>query len=257
MVSLKKYLALSFIFLVVVFLPRISFAVPLGYDTFLECTKSCSSGICSKVESTGKYLCELSLLDDCTKGDVQYKPEGSCGTTSRTCCGLGSWSEWGGKCCTGTKLLTSQNCTASNGKTGTQTRTVTCNSSTGNWEAGPWGTCVAPDCSSGETKACPSNKNQVIKCLSNGKWSDACSCANPGNGKIYCQGMARPINTPCVHGIWSEESCTGRCCCLGDIPVLMTGVGGLKVPQCNKSTGGMAGACACQYKDTSLSENPL
>ncbi len=194
---------------------------------------------------------DLTHIELCTKGTVQYKPSGSCGTTSRTCCSSRTWSEWGEKCCDGVKPVTSQECTASNGKTGTQTRTVTCNSSTGSWEPGAWSVCNAPECSEGETKVCPSNSYQVIKCLSTGKWSSSCSCANPGDGKVYCQGMARPMGVPCYHGIWSEESCSGMCCCLEDVPVLMIGRGGKKWPQCSTSKGGMAYSCVCQYKGSS------
>lgn len=45
---------------------------------------------------------ELKPIQTCTPGTVEYKPEGSCDTTSRKCCGgsglLGFWSEWGEEC---------------------------------------------------------------------------------------------------------------------------------------------------------------
>ena len=45
---------------------------------------------------------ELKPIQTCTPGTVEYKPEGSCDTTSRKCCGgsglLGFWSEWGEGC---------------------------------------------------------------------------------------------------------------------------------------------------------------
>ena len=42
--------------------------------------------------------------DPCTNGQVQYKPSGSCGTTSRTCCSNGTWSDWGENVLTGVDL---------------------------------------------------------------------------------------------------------------------------------------------------------
>ena len=93
-------------------------------------------------------------IETCTSGAVQYKPSGTCGTSSRTCCSSGSWSDWDAACpktCDGIKPTTSQTCTASNGKSGTQTRTVTCNTSTGEWTTGSWGTCTCSNtCSGGQ-----------------------------------------------------------------------------------------------------------
>lgn len=37
-------------------------------------------------------------LELCTEGQVQYQPEGDCGTSSRTCCEGRVWSKWGGDC---------------------------------------------------------------------------------------------------------------------------------------------------------------
>ncbi len=38
------------------------------------------------------------IVKDCTSGQVQYKPSGSCGTSERTCCSNGTWSGWDAKC---------------------------------------------------------------------------------------------------------------------------------------------------------------
>ena len=235
MVSLKKYLVYSFIFVVFLFLSSISFALEIsdsivGYTKF-ECLRNCTNGTCELMES-GKYLCRMDfggeLLEDCTSGEVQYKPSGTCGTSSRTCCSDKSWSGWDTACpktCDGVKPVSSQTCTASNGKSGTQTRTVTCDTSTGEWTTGSWGTCTAPDCSSGETKTCPSNSKQVLTCTSAGKWSTSCTCPNgDGDGKVYCQGMTITTSqaSTCYHGIWSRETCSGICCCSQDTPKLMS-----------------------------------
>ncbi len=46
----------------------------------------------------GEKYGEAVLVNDCTLGQTQYKPSGSCGTSSRKCCSNGSWSAWDGEC---------------------------------------------------------------------------------------------------------------------------------------------------------------
>lgn len=101
--------------------------------------------------------------DNCVKGRVQYRQNGSCGTSSRTCCSDGNWSDWD-KTCSGSSNCTSVQCwdgnrcvdkeevsrkcldNISNASGGTQTRTAKCISGTG-WEYGEWtGDC---ECSNG------------------------------------------------------------------------------------------------------------
>lgn len=120
----------------------------------------------------------------CTLGTVQYKPDGTCGTTSRKCCGLNGWSPWGGECpssqsCSAsTKPATSQSCTTLGGGSGTQTRTVTCNTSTGEWTTGSWGTCTCSKTCSG---------GQVLD-------SGTCNCCNYG---CYIASNKSNTNYPC------------------------------------------------------------
>ena len=84
-------------------------------------------------------------IEECTSGQTQYKPSGSCGTSSRSCCSDGTWSEWDALCpttktCpTSSKPSTKESCHG-----GYRYRTVTCNKSTGTWTTGAWGAC---DCS--------------------------------------------------------------------------------------------------------------
>ena len=85
------------------------------------------------------------IVKECTSGQVQYKPSGSCGTSERTCCSNGKWSDWETPC------PTTKTCpTSSEPKTkescygGYKYRLVTCNESTGTWTTGSWGPC---DCS--------------------------------------------------------------------------------------------------------------
>ena len=111
--------------------------------------------------------------DNCVKGRVQYRQNGSCGTSSRTCCSDGNWSGWD-KGCGGSTNCTSSQCwdgsrcqskeavsrkcsgNVSNATGGSQTRTATCVSGKG-WSYSDWtGTCT---CSTGYvwnsgTKAC-------------------------------------------------------------------------------------------------------
>ncbi len=240
--------------------------------------KCCVDGTltCVDEDDTNYKYCLITCGDDfiigpietCTSGAVQYKTSGTCGTSSRTCCSSGYWSGWDAACpktCDGTKPTTYQTCTTSAGKSGTQTRTVTCDTSTGEWTTGSWETCTAPDCTSGETKTCPSNSKQVLTCTSAGKWSTSCTCPNgDGDGKVYCQGM--PITTAqastCYHGIWSRETCSGICCCSQDTPKLMSngypGCYGTRTT--NKiTTTGWQYSCQCAHSSGSgggLMPNP-
>ena len=141
----------------------------------------------------------------CTLGTVQYKPDGTCGTTSRTCCGLNGWSPWGGECpsttsCSAyTKPATSQSCTTLGGGSGTQTRTVTCDTSTGEWTTGSWGTCTcSKTCSGGQVldsgtcKCCDyscyiassSNYNYQCNCTA-GSYAYGITCCTMTNGDEY------------------------------------------------------------------------
>ena len=144
----------------------------------------------------------------CTLGDVQYKPDGICGTTSRTCCGLNGWSDWGGECSSSstkscsasTKPATSQSCTKAGGGSGTQTRTVTCDTSTGEWTTGSWGTCTcSKTCSGGQVldsgtcNCCnygcyiainKSNYNYACNCIA-GNYAYRITCCTMTNGNEF------------------------------------------------------------------------
>ena len=93
------------------------------------------------------------IVKECTSGQKEYKPSGSCGTSERTCCSDGTWSDWDALCritttCpTSSKPKTSQTCYG-----GYERRTVTCNKSTGKWVTGPWGKC---DCSDSAFESVP------------------------------------------------------------------------------------------------------
>ena len=183
----------------------------LGYDTEAACLKNCSSGTCLLRVATGKYTCRLLIdpidpIETCTSGQVQYKPSGTCETTSRTCCTNGTWSGWGKECVTSytcnssTKPATSQSCTLSGGSSGTQTRTVTCDTSTGTWKKGSWGTCQCNKTCSG---------GQVFD-------SGTCQCCNYGcylfktgsSGNYYpcnCVANSYGLQTTCCTMMNGEE----------------------------------------------------
>lgn len=84
------------------------------------------------------------------------------------------------ECSASTKPSTSQAC----GNCGTQVRTVTCNSETGEWVAGAWGSCSGQGvCSPGETESQSCGGNYVGRqqrtCSSSCTWSawDSSNCA--------------------------------------------------------------------------------
>lgn len=262
MVGLRR-IAICFLFvlalLVIPAAEAMSLFCRIGYK---QC---CVNGVEKCVKDTGQLCIDscsgfiLPGVDNCTVGDIQYKPSGTCGTTSRTCCSGKTWSGWGESCpktCDGVKPATAQSCTASNGKKGTQTRSVTCDGDTGEWVTGDWGTCVAPDCTAGETRTCPSNSKQVQVCTSSGKWSTSCQCANEGNGMVYCQGMRLTTSqaNSCMHGIWSTKTCSGICCCPQDTPKLMNngypGCWGTRTTS-KITTTGWQYACSCQRPGSS------
>ena len=184
-------------------------------------------------------------IETCTSGAVQYKPSGTCGTSSRTCCSSGSWSGWDAACpktCDGTKPITSRSC----GTNGTQTRSVTCDTSTGKWVEGAWGTCKEQVCTPGEVGPCPTNCYQRRTCNADGTAWSSCACEN--NDEIWRITMTYQNVTQ------SSNTCEAHCCCSGDTPVsnvynkylgknLGTG--------CLGENGTYEYYCACQEKGSS------
>ena len=264
MVSLKTIFGrLKYLLLFVLFLSAGSFAFASLDSDLLLCRKGykkcCVNGTmtCVDENDTNYKFCLISCgtiidpIETCgTSGQVQYKPSGSCGTTSRTCCSSGSWSDWDKECpktCDGKKPTTSQSC----GTNGTQTRIVTCDTSTGKWVEGNWGPCKEKVCNKGDMRTCPSNKNQVQYCLSDGSgWATTCRCENEGNGVVYCRGMRLTTDQACMHGIWSDKTCSGICCCAQDTPKLMSngypGCWGTRKGIKDWTTTGWQYSCSCQ-----------
>ena len=147
------------------------------------------------------------IVKECTSGQVEYKPKDPCGTSERTCCSNGKWSEWGDKCGASSscglnecwnglkceaKGAVSKMCSGNvaNAKSGTLTRTATCGSS--GWNYDSWtGTCT---CNTGYTWN-SSSKTCGAKTCSGGDFYNASSdkCCSAGsyqvragtNGNIY------------------------------------------------------------------------
>lgn len=111
----------------------------------------------------------LAYAESCSSsGSVQYKPNGSCGTSQRTCCASGNWSAWGAECtgsdnCASGECWTGSTCASKppapcSCDNGTCTRTWTCTHGKG-WSYTD-GTCVC-------------NKGYTLK---NGKCEKETSC---------------------------------------------------------------------------------
>ena len=153
----------------------------------------------------------LGRAESCSSsGQVQYKYTASgCNyiTEKRTCCSNGSWSAWNGSCPTyiacnsGNKPVTTQAC---GGGTGSQTRTVSCDTSTGKWITGSWGTCTCPSgsfwdsyysscasacyCGWGYKPACPYDKCKNLCCPSASYDMDNAICGGVSLNNYECTG---------------------------------------------------------------------
>ncbi len=211
----------------------------------------CINGKMTCVDESTKFCLtscateEIDPIETCgTSGQVQYKPSGSCGTTSRTCCSSGTWSGWDKECpktCDGTKPITSQPC----GTNGTQTRSVTCDTSTGKWVEGAWGTCKEQVCTPGEVEPCPTNCYQRRTCNAAGTAWSSCACEN--KDEIW------RITITYQNVTQSSNTCEAHCCCEGETPIsnmynkyLGQNVG----TGCIGKNGKAEYYCACKERDS-------
>ncbi len=197
-----------------------------GYDSkgnALSYDLSACTQIDKPVIDGGNIIDPIEPVFECTSGQTQYKPNGDCETSDRTCCSNGKWSGWDEECDTssscgvnecwnGTKCdakgSTSRNCSGNvaNAKSGTQTRTATCKSGTG-WSYGSWsGTCT---CNTGYTwnstsKTCAS-KDCAAKEFYNASSDRCCNAGSymfkPGtNGNnmfVNCEAEVLDVTTEC------------------------------------------------------------
>ena len=189
-----------------------------------ECCKGTTLSCCSKLgtDAKGNQLsydlsaCSLTLdkpiiidpiesIGCSTSGQTQYQPKGDCGTSTRTCCSDGIWSGWDEECSAGsstcssyTKPASSQQCTLAGGANGTQTRTVTCDTSTGNWNTGNWSACACE-------KTCPSAQvkdNGTCQCCDLG-----CYLFKSNYGQQHCNCVANSyaLDKTCCSMINGDE----------------------------------------------------
>ncbi len=120
------------------------------------------------------------------------------GTQSRTCDkSTGTWSDWStctvsdACACTGTKPETSQTCNGC----GTQTRNVSCDTTTGEWKAGAWSSCSKTP---SECITCPEGK-----VLENGK----CVCEDSPEKELCFFTVACDDGSESEQ-VWNEDTCT-------------------------------------------------
>ncbi len=216
MVSFKRYLALSFMFTAFLFLSCITFALSiLDYDTEAECQRNCPSGTCLLTASTGKYICRLSIsggvIGECTSGQTQYQPKGDCGTSERSCCSDGTWSDWDGECSgasscglnecwNGSTCVSKPSSTACTCNNGTCSLTYRCVSGSGwkstknctcdsGYEKNSSGECVHSSC----TQSCSSGKYRVE--ISSGLRAGQCDCCSPSGRQKKADGTCGSITT--------------------------------------------------------------
>ena len=206
---------------------------------------------------------------ECTSGQTEYKPKGDCGTSSRTCCSNGTWSDWDGECincslnqcwngtiCEAQGTLSrpcSGNVTGATG--GTQTRSATCISGSG-WSYGNWS---SSNCTySGGGSSCICEPTEHLVRYSNGD----CCCENNGCGKTFpngtmgfckCKGEGTEIGrltwqkagTSCrSKSACGEGSCRGSCSTSGSECTTWVNNGMSAVSQgCAHSDTGDRGIC--------------
>ena len=166
-------------------------------------------------------------IAECTSGQTQYKPSGSCGTSSRSCCSNGTWSDWDSKCDASTSCGTTQcwngltcaskgpvskTCSGNvaNAKSGTLTRTATCGSS--GWSYGSWtGTCT---CNTGYTWN-SSSKICEAKTCSGSDFYNASSnqCCSVGSYMVKSGTNGQTMWASCAS---NSLDVTGACCTMSN-----------------------------------------
>jgi hypothetical protein len=103
----------------------------------------------------------------------------------------------GSKECSGTKPAETQNC----GNCGMQSRTITCDASTGDWQTGDWGTCTGEG-------VCSPNAAEKASC-----------------GSGYAGNKTRICNSSCQWGEWDTSACIKHVCKPGTIELCSKGWG--------------------------------
>ncbi len=192
-----------------------------GYDSKgneLSYDLSACTQIDGPVIDGGEIIGPIDPIVKCTSGQSQYKPNGDCGTSERTCCSDGTWSGWDGECSDssscglnecwdGSKCAAKPSSTACTCTNGTCSLTYSCISGSG------WKSTKNCTCSSGY------QKNSSGECVHS-------SCAkNCGTG-MYLREIASGLNkgqceccAPLGHQKLADGSCGGlntRVTCMAD-----------------------------------------
>ena len=234
MVSLKRNISLFFIncamFLCFMGMSCLAIACPSGQA---ECCKgttlSCcphpgydSKGVELSYDLSGCRLIDTPIIDlpieklECDAGQTQYQPKGDCGTSSRSCCSDGTWSDWDGECgassscglnecwngSTCVSKPSSVGCTCNNGTCSLSyacvsgsgwksTKNCTCDSG---YEKNSSGECVHSTCA----KGC--SVGQYLREIPSGYNKGQCECCYPvgqsANGMITTHANCVDYGTP-------------------------------------------------------------
>ncbi len=226
----------------------------LSYD-LSACTQIDGPVIDGPIIDGGDIIGPIDPVFECTSGQSQYKPNGDCGTSERTCCSNLKWSGWDeacpsasscglNECWNGSSCVkkgsTSRSCSSSvaNASSGTQTRTATCKSGTG-WSYGSWtGTCTCKTGYTWSSGSCVSSGSSC-KCTINERlitYSDgSCCCEFKTCGQTTSGGLVSPCKclagdaNPGLNLSWEKAGtpCWDKIDC---------GTG--ELPECNESRKG-------------------
>ena len=166
---------------------------------------------------------------ECTSGQTQYQPKGDCGTSSRSCCSGGTWSDWDGECSgasscganecwNGSKCVSKPSSTACTCNNGTCSLTYRCVSGSGwkstknctcdsGYQKNSSGECVHSSC----VQSCSSGKYRVE--ISSGLRAGQCDCCSAAGRQKKADGTCGPIATyyDCLSGNYYRPQ--SQTCC--------------------------------------------
>ncbi len=187
----------------------------------------------------GEIIGPIDPIVKCTSGQSQYKPNGDCGTSERTCCSDGTWSGWDGECSDssscgsnecwdGSKCAAKPSSTACTCTNGTCSLTYSCISGSGwkstknctcssGYQKNSSGECVHSSC----TKNCGTGK--YLREISSGYNKGQCECCTPQGRQILADGSCGSILTvsDCLDTL--SDTYTRNCCHKRDEYGIVTG----------------------------------
>ena len=212
MVSLKKYLAYSFVFLSFLLLAasKAAAGIPCCKNGKMSTCPDLPNGQqydvsgCQNIDPIRPPLGPIDPIEpgpfypielECELGDVQYRPKGDCDTSEKRCCSNGKWSDWDGECggssscglneCwNGSKCVSKPSSTACTCNNGTCSLTYRCVSGSGwkstknctcdsGYQKNSSGECVHSSCA----KGC--SVGQYLREIQVGYNKGQCECCYP------------------------------------------------------------------------------